>query len=49
MDVRQVGDHECIHCGACMDACPEKAISIKAGKITLKGPDIGPAAGRKSA
>lgn len=41
MDVRQVGDRECIHCGKCMDACARGAISLKAGKITLKGPEIG--------
>ena len=35
MDVRHVGDHECIHCGECMDVCPTKAISFKAGRITL--------------
>ena len=37
MDVRNVGDFECIHCGECMSVCPTGAISIKAGKITLKG------------
>ena len=36
MDVRRVGDHECINCGKCIDACNQGAISIKAGKITLK-------------
>ena len=36
MDVRHVGDHECIHCGACMEVCPTGAISMRAGKITLK-------------
>ena len=36
MDVRRVGDHECIHCGRCMGVCNQGAISIKAGKITLK-------------
>ena len=35
MDVRHVGDHECIHCGDCIDVCPTKAISLKCGKITL--------------
>ncbi len=29
MDVKKVGDHECIHCGACRDICPEKAIDYK--------------------
>ncbi|MBR4539431.1 MAG: redoxin family protein [Clostridia bacterium] len=38
MDVRRVGDHECIHCGKCMAACHPGAISITAGKITLKSP-----------
>ena len=38
MDVRHVGDHECINCGKCMDVCAQKAISIKAGGITLKAP-----------
>ncbi len=40
MDIKKVGDRECIHCGKCMSACPTKAISFKAGKITLHGPDI---------
>ena len=39
MDIRQVGGRECIHCGQCMAACHPGAISIKAGKITLKGPE----------
>ena len=39
MDVRQVGDRECIQCGQCMDACPHGAISLKAGKLTLKAPE----------
>lgn len=47
MDIRHVGDHECIHCGACMDVCPTKAISFKAGKITLHGPEIASAAPEK--
>ena len=41
MDVRRVGDHECIHCGRCMKVCPEGAISVKAGRITLKASDSG--------
>ena len=28
MDVRVVGDSECIHCGRCMAGCPEKAIAF---------------------
>ena len=35
MDVRAVGDRECISCGKCMDACAQKAISLKAGGGTL--------------
>ena len=38
MDVRHIGDHECINCAKCMDLCPQKAISLKAGKVTLKAP-----------
>jgi thiol-disulfide isomerase/thioredoxin/Fe-S-cluster-containing hydrogenase component 2 len=41
MDVRHVGDHECIHCARCMDVCNQKAISLKAGKYTLKAPTGG--------
>ncbi len=29
MDTKKVGDHECVHCGACKDVCPEGAISYK--------------------
>ena len=36
MDVRCVGDHECIHCGKCMGVCSKGAISVKAGRSTLK-------------
>ena len=39
MDVRKVGDHECIHCGHCMEVCPQKAISLKAGSLTLMAPE----------
>ena len=38
MDVRHVGDHECIHCARCMDVCTQKAISLKAGGAVLKAP-----------
>ena len=39
MDVRRVGDRECIYCAKCMEVCAEKAISLKAGKVTLKAPE----------
>lgn len=38
MDVRHVGDHECIHCAKCMDFCKYGAISLKAGRTTLIAP-----------
>ncbi len=41
MDVRHVGDRECISCGKCIDICAQGAISLKCGKITLKGPETG--------
>lgn len=41
MDVRRVGDHECIHCGQCMSRCAKGAISINAGSFVLKAPDKG--------
>ena len=40
MDVRAVGDRECISCGRCMDVCAQKAISLKAGGYTLLAPEI---------
>ena len=40
MDVRHVGDHECINCSGCMGVCPTGAISLKAGKVTLKAPEV---------
>ncbi len=40
MDIHTVGDRECVHCTACMRVCHEKAIALKAGKITLMGPEI---------
>ena len=40
MDIRRVGDHECINCGKCMEYCSQGAISIRAGRILLKGPKI---------
>lgn len=41
MDVRRVGDRECIHCGRCMGVCAQGAISMKCGKLTLLGPETG--------
>ena len=41
MDVRHVGDHECINCAKCMDVCSRKAISIKAGSYAIKAPEGG--------
>ncbi len=40
VDTRRVGDHECVQCGKCIEACPTGAISMKAGKIVLRGPDL---------
>ena len=39
MDVRYVGDRECINCAKCMDVCAQKAISVKAGNVALKTPN----------
>ena len=36
VDIRRVGDRECVHCGKCIGVCAVKAISLKAGKITLR-------------
>ena len=41
MDVKHVGDHECISCGKCIGSCAQGAISLQCGKITLKGPETG--------
>ena len=41
MDVKHVGDRECIHCGKCIKVCAQGAISLKAGRITLMGPETG--------
>ncbi len=38
MDVRSVGDRECISCGRCMDACARKAISLRVGSHVLLPP-----------
>ena len=41
MDVRHVGDRECINCAQCMDVCRQGAISMKAGRFTLIAPEGG--------
>jgi thiol-disulfide isomerase/thioredoxin len=35
MDVRKVGDHECINCGECIPVCPTKAIYYNGSKFKL--------------
>ena len=35
MDVKHVGDRECIQCGECMDVCPTGAIQWKGSKLFL--------------
>ena len=39
MDIKRVGDHECIHCGECISVCPVKAISWKGSKLFVRGND----------
>ena len=40
VDIKHVGDQECISCGECIDICPTKAISWKGPKILLKPNEI---------
>ena len=40
MDVRKVGDHECINCGECIPVCPTKAIQWKGKKFVLPPNEI---------
>ena len=40
MDIKRVGDTECIPCGECMAACPTKAISWRGPKILLPENEI---------
>ena len=42
MDIREVGDHECINCGECVGVCPTKAISWRGGKVILPPDEIAP-------
>jgi len=39
MDVKRVGDHECINCARCMSVCNAKAISMNAGRIRMIDPE----------
>ena len=36
VDIRSVGDQECISCGECVDVCPTKAIYWKGPKVLVK-------------
>ena len=45
VDIKEVGDQECISCGECIDECPTKAISWKGSKIFLKDNEVIPTEG----
>lgn len=36
MDVRRVGDRECIHCAECAEVCPVNAIHLQCGKRPIE-------------
>lgn len=40
MDIKHVGDAECISCGECVDVCPTKAIVWKGPRVLLRKNDI---------
>jgi len=48
VDIRHVGDQECISCGECIDICPTQAISWKGSGIFLKENETGNKAPEKS-
>ena len=41
MDIRHVGDAECISCGECMSSCPTGAITWKGSKFVLPPNEVG--------
>lgn len=41
MDIRRVGDHECIACGDCIGVCPTKAITWRGSKFFLAPNAVG--------
>ena len=48
VDIRHVGDRECISCGDCIDACPTKAISFKGPAVFLKANEGAPEKRKKA-
>ena len=40
VDIRHVGDQECIACGECIGVCPTKAISWKGSRVFLKANEV---------
>ena len=47
MDIKRVGDHECIQCGECIAVCPTKAISWKGQKLFVHENAVGAPAEEK--
>ena len=40
MDIRKVGDHECINCGECIPVCPTNAIYFNGNKFKLNTKEV---------
>ncbi len=40
VDIKHVGDQECINCGECIDVCPTKAIYWKGPKLMVRANDL---------